>query len=204
MPLSDEFRQTDQFLSKAEEEQWLKTHHVSYVFTTTKDNLDKYVLKLVRPSSVREIVVTDKNLDLVVEFIKKNYYQKFGQHFSEADINIMAEGSRTYCAMGILGRLYEKNGVIVSCFLANRFERHNLLTLSSVHFGYSGYDRNALTIEEARYVRNNWLELMLSMHQGNDVFDAAIHYFNENALSRCKQMNGSLAGVRLQQKVFGA
>lgn len=200
MSSSDEFRETNKFLSPSEEADISKTHHISYVFTTTKDNLTRFVQKIIRPSTITEIKVTDENLDLVVAFIKKNYYQKFGQHFSAADINVMAEGSRAYYAMGILGKLYEKEGTIVGCFLANRMEKHNLLPHSSVHFGYSGYDRNLLAIEDARYIRNNWLELMLSLHQGNDVFDASIHSFNENALSRCRQFGANLEGVRLQSK----
>ena len=77
--MKDEFRPANKFLSRAEEEELAKNYHVSYVFTFTKENLERYILDLPRPPSITEVAVTEKNFDLVVEFIKKSYYQKFSQ-----------------------------------------------------------------------------------------------------------------------------
>lgn len=174
--------------------------HVRYLFTLSRNLLSKHP-KLSSCSGLDSVEVNTENWHEVLSFIQKNYYRKFHDKYSAGDVKKFLDSADDYLALGITGKIYSKMGNTISCFLSNRFANFPLLNQPTIHVGYMGYDRHQLTLDEARFLKSDWLKTAESIIQEGDQLDATVAAFNKPSLAWVKKVGFEQRGVRLEPKI---
>ncbi|MBI4667644.1 MAG: radical SAM protein [Elusimicrobia bacterium] len=77
------------------------------------------------------------------------------------------------------GTLYYKGKNIVGAFLLNRYSPHPVLKQNTLHVGFLGYDRDRLSPDEVKNIKQDWLAIMRRSRRGEEKISSSIYSFNE-------------------------
>lgn len=191
--------ETDQSIDFASAQIIHDKYQLGYVFGATLDTI-KSALEGNNGNNhidIYEKEITADNLSSAVNFMEKNYYEKYREYYTALEINNFKRSSIDYFALGINGKLYFKKDKIVGCFLANRMDKHHLTGRPTVHMGYWGLEYSLLEKNEVKQIKLFWLKQLLATAKEGDAFNATVHFFNDKSINYLKKLGFKQLGLRL-------
>ena len=188
-------------LSQEQEELLLQKFIVGYTETLAHSSLRNVASKSSsQPDSITIHPFTKEEHTAVIEFLEKNYYRPHSDHYSEKAIEEFKSFAPTYFSWPLVrGWVYRKNGEIVGSIFTNKYEPHPALKESTLHIGYWGYDRDALSKEEARFIKDHWFKSLFDWSDGLPI-DATFDCFNHSARRLARSVGFERKMFRLSRK----
>lgn len=135
-------------------------------------------------------------------FTVRTYYNKFSDFQSAADRNLFLSTIPKYFKENIFGKGYFKDGKLVGVIVTHLNAKHSVLNKATLHIGYWGYERDLVTIEEARSIKVDWLTEFAnwSGQLGGIPVEGSVDWFNRAAYKMTKQMGFNQICLRLDRK----
>lgn len=121
--------------------------------------------------------------DLVPDFMKlwgRIYLEVYSREYpTDEEKNAQRENFHAYSVnCHPFGALYYQDGDIVGALLLNHYRPHPNLGTNTIHIGFVGYDRGLLSRDEARLLKEDWLDVLHVEGRGDSTISSSIYSFN--------------------------
>lgn len=194
------FMPFDGFLPSTTEAKVSQSRSIGYIFKGTATIFDgKEVLPEMRSVEVRAL--SSDELGKFLALYEKIYIRKFRNHISSEKVSDTLKLFNSYIETCSVRMGYFKNGVLIAALLLNPYRPHPNFDVDSVHIGFWGYDREAVSKSEANWIKAHWEEVIRNnLHTGNFV-TATIFAFNKSSMGLMEKLFGGKAmGFRVEAK----
>lgn len=153
-------------------------------------------------SEIRHEYLNSNNYDDGINYIIKNYYNKFKNVYSKSDVNEFIKMSNYYKSLKPNGILFYKHDKIIGFILTNKFDEHPNLKKKTVHIGYWGYSKEEVTKVESKFIKNKWYEYLINECRNYTQYvDAHFGAYNKSVLRLANQLGFKTKFLRLDRKV---
>jgi 4Fe-4S single cluster domain len=191
-------------LTSQQEQALRQAFHVKYFHLLAPEAIPTYLVNSdVSPAqSIHVADILQEGVDVFTDFTEETFYDRNGSDYSLKDREIFLELAKGYFQLELFGNVYRKNGKVVGLISTHRAKAHPATGTDLLHIGYWGYDRDSLTKEEARWIKQDWTRGLLKWSQlnGNIPVDASVDFFNKSAFNLTAKMGFKVHSLRLDRK----
>ena len=201
--LDRKFLLTKGYLSARTEKALSKNFHVKYFIrlepglanTAPCENRTASI-KIERFQNLSELQINEFR-----DFTIDSFYDAYPSEYDKSDKVEFVNGMKVYFEGETETVFFRKGDSLAAVLTLYFYEKHPLTDSQAYHIGYWGYDRNLVTIEEARYIKKEWLNSLTEVALKNKIpVVGLIDYFNHGVRKMITRFGFELEAVRLDKR----